>query len=129
MWREQTSGNWPRFYGGSGTDTYIGSHRTANALGTNDYRGADRLREHHHMDLHLFDHRRVSAQLANVDDGRAVERPLAALRDLAAHAHELRVAPRVDAASRPVCAGNRAARRATPTSNGAGPGRRGLTSW
>lgn len=64
------------------------------ALGTTGYRAADRLREHHHLDLHLFDHRRISAQLTHADDDRTTARPLAALRDLAVHAPELRDAAR-----------------------------------
>ncbi|MEU6511518.1 ornithine decarboxylase [Streptomyces sp. NPDC046942] len=65
------------------------------ALGTTGYRAADWLREHHHIDLHLFDHRRISAQLTHADDDRTVDRLLTGLRDLAEHAEELRDAPRV----------------------------------
>ncbi|GGV12806.1 hypothetical protein GCM10010260_59540 [Streptomyces filipinensis] len=69
------------------------------ALGTTGYRAADWLREHHHLDMHLFDHRRLSAQLTHADDEQTAGRLLAALRDLADHADELRDAPRVDVPS------------------------------
>lgn len=46
--------------------------------------------------MHLFDHRRVSAQLTHADDDGTTARLLTALRDLADHADELRDAPRVD---------------------------------
>ncbi|MFF3991522.1 aminotransferase class I/II-fold pyridoxal phosphate-dependent enzyme [Streptomyces sp. NPDC001797] len=65
------------------------------ALGTTGYRAADWLREHHHIDMHLFDHRRISAQLTHADDDRTTARLLTALRDLSGHADELRDAPRV----------------------------------
>ncbi|MFC9960987.1 aminotransferase class I/II-fold pyridoxal phosphate-dependent enzyme [Streptomyces nigra] len=65
------------------------------ALGTTGYRAADWLREHHHIDGHLFDHRRISAQLTHADDEETTGRLLTALRDLADHAPELRDAPRV----------------------------------
>jgi lysine decarboxylase len=64
-------------------------------LGTSGYRAADWLRERHHIDAHLFDHRRVSAQLTHADDERTTGRLLTALRDLADHAPALRDAPRV----------------------------------
>ncbi|MFF7357209.1 aminotransferase class I/II-fold pyridoxal phosphate-dependent enzyme [Streptomyces filipinensis] len=69
------------------------------ALGTTGYRAADWLREHHHLDMHLFDHRRISAQLTHADDEQTTHRLLAALRDLADHADELQDAPRVDVPS------------------------------
>ncbi|MGW5969743.1 aminotransferase class I/II-fold pyridoxal phosphate-dependent enzyme [Streptomyces sp. NPDC055186] len=64
-------------------------------LGTSGYRAADWLRAHHHIDTHLFDHRRVSAQLTHADDERTTARLLTALRDLADHADELRDPPHV----------------------------------
>ncbi|WP_369170893.1 aminotransferase class I/II-fold pyridoxal phosphate-dependent enzyme [Streptomyces sp. R28] len=64
-------------------------------LGTSGYRAADRLRAHHHIDAHLFDHRRISAQLTHADDEETTARLLAALRELADHATELRDAPQV----------------------------------
>jgi arginine/lysine/ornithine decarboxylase len=69
------------------------------ALRTTGYRATDWLREHHHLDLHLFDHRRISAQFTHADDDQSAARLLTALRDLADHAEELRDAPRVDVPS------------------------------
>ncbi|MFI5795071.1 aminotransferase class I/II-fold pyridoxal phosphate-dependent enzyme [Streptomyces sp. NPDC051677] len=69
------------------------------ALGTTGYRAADWLREHHHLDMHLFDHRRISAQLTHADDDRTTARLLTALRDLTDHADALRTAPGVDVPS------------------------------
>lgn len=67
-------------------------------LGTTGYRAADWLRTHHHIDAHLFDHRRISAQLTHADDERTTARLLTALRELADHADraaDLRDAPQV----------------------------------
>ncbi|MBL3664929.1 ornithine decarboxylase [Streptomyces sp. M2CJ-2] len=64
-------------------------------LGTSGYRAADWLRAHHRIDTHLFDHRRVSAQLTHADDEQTTARLLTALRDLADHADELRDPPHV----------------------------------
>uniref|UniRef100_A0AAU2VEQ8 Ornithine decarboxylase n=1 Tax=Streptomyces sp. NBC_00003 TaxID=2903608 RepID=A0AAU2VEQ8_9ACTN len=69
------------------------------ALGTTGYRAADWLREHHRINLHLADHRRISAQLTHADDERTADVLLTALRDLADHAADLRPAPRVDVPS------------------------------
>ncbi|MGW2939449.1 aminotransferase class I/II-fold pyridoxal phosphate-dependent enzyme [Streptomyces sp. NPDC001156] len=63
-------------------------------LGTSGYRAADWLRENHHIDVHLFDHRRISAQLTHADNEQTA-RLLTALRDLADHAADLRNIPRV----------------------------------
>lgn len=60
------------------------------------YDAADWLREHHRIDMHLFDHRRISAQLTHADDSDTTRTLLTALKDLAPHADELRPAPRVD---------------------------------
>ncbi|WP_031078920.1 aminotransferase class I/II-fold pyridoxal phosphate-dependent enzyme [Streptomyces sp. NRRL S-118] len=65
-------------------------------LGTTGYRIADWLREHHAINLHLSDHRRSSAQLTHADDETTAETLVTALRDVAAHAGELRPAPRVE---------------------------------
>ncbi|MFJ6785476.1 aminotransferase class I/II-fold pyridoxal phosphate-dependent enzyme [Streptomyces yangpuensis] len=54
------------------------------------YRAADWLRRHHRINLHLADHRRISAQLTHADDHGTAGRLLAALTDLAAYAGELR---------------------------------------
>ncbi|WP_031483047.1 aminotransferase class I/II-fold pyridoxal phosphate-dependent enzyme [Streptomyces bicolor] len=64
-------------------------------LGTSGYRAGDWLRAHHHIDAHLFDHRRISTQLTHADDERTTARLLTALRELSAHAAELRDAPEV----------------------------------
>ncbi|MFF8609715.1 aminotransferase class I/II-fold pyridoxal phosphate-dependent enzyme [Streptomyces sp. NPDC015346] len=65
-------------------------------LAVSGYDAADWLREHHHIDTHLFDHRRISAQLTHADDHDTTDTLLTALRDLVRHAPELRPAPRVD---------------------------------
>ncbi|MFC4052574.1 aminotransferase class I/II-fold pyridoxal phosphate-dependent enzyme [Actinomadura syzygii] len=54
-------------------------------LGTTGYWAADWLREHHRINLHLADHRRISAQLTFADDEDTVEPLLTALRDLREH--------------------------------------------
>ncbi|MFJ8636291.1 aminotransferase class I/II-fold pyridoxal phosphate-dependent enzyme [Streptomyces sp. NPDC093568] len=64
-------------------------------LGTSGYRAADWLRANHHLDIHLGDHRRIGAQLTHADDEQTCARLLTALRDLAAHADDLRDAPAV----------------------------------
>ncbi|MEU4211766.1 ornithine decarboxylase [Streptomyces sp. NPDC026206] len=64
-------------------------------LGTTGYRAADWLREHHHIDLHLADHRRISAQLTHADDDKSTAALLTALRELADRAAVLRPAPAV----------------------------------
>jgi arginine/lysine/ornithine decarboxylase len=66
------------------------------ALGVAGYSAADWLREHHQINLHLSDHRRISAQLTYADDESSADRLLTALRDLVEHADELRPAPKVD---------------------------------
>ncbi|MFJ5774617.1 aminotransferase class I/II-fold pyridoxal phosphate-dependent enzyme [Streptomyces sp. NPDC093094] len=68
-------------------------------LGTTGYRAADWLRTHHHIDMHLFDHRRISAQLTHADDEQTTTRLLDALDDLARHADRLRDTPRVSVPS------------------------------
>ncbi|MCT4353898.1 aminotransferase class I/II-fold pyridoxal phosphate-dependent enzyme [Streptomyces sp. Je 1-79] len=60
------------------------------------YDAADWLRENHHIDMHLFDHRRLSAQITHADDDDTTDTLLTALKDLASHAPELRPAPRVE---------------------------------
>ncbi|MEV0224904.1 aminotransferase class I/II-fold pyridoxal phosphate-dependent enzyme [Streptomyces sp. NPDC050704] len=58
-------------------------------LGTSGYRAADWLRREHRLDVHLADHRRISAQLTHADSPATTDPLLAALRDLAEHAGEL----------------------------------------
>jgi arginine decarboxylase len=60
------------------------------ALGITGYRTADWLREHHRINLHLADHRRLSAQLTHADDEETVAVLTTAMRDLVAHAGQLR---------------------------------------
>ncbi|MFD0038977.1 aminotransferase class I/II-fold pyridoxal phosphate-dependent enzyme [Streptomyces anulatus] len=69
------------------------------AMDTTGYRAADWLRKHHHIDMHLVDHRRISAQFTHADNKDTAERLLTALRDLARHAHTLRPAPEVQVPS------------------------------
>ncbi|SPT60328.1 aminotransferase class I/II-fold pyridoxal phosphate-dependent enzyme [Actinomadura madurae] len=68
-------------------------------LGVTGYRAADWLREHHRVNLHLADHRRISAQLTFADDKETAGRLLAALRDLHAHIGSLRGGPAVEVPS------------------------------
>ncbi|MFM9370397.1 aminotransferase class I/II-fold pyridoxal phosphate-dependent enzyme [Streptomyces sp. Da 82-17] len=65
-------------------------------LGTTGYRATDWIREHHQVNLHLADHRRLNAQLTHADDEHTARVLLTALRDVAAHADELRPAGRVE---------------------------------
>ncbi|MCP2341590.1 arginine/lysine/ornithine decarboxylase [Actinomadura rupiterrae] len=64
--------------------------------GVTGYRAADWVREHHAVNLHLSDHRRISAQLTFADDEATADALLAALRDLSSSAGTLRGAPAVD---------------------------------
>ncbi|MEV3988639.1 ornithine decarboxylase [Streptomyces sp. NPDC049837] len=90
-----------------GRDDFCGPGRAADldplqvivditALGTTGYRAADWIREHHHINLHLSDHRRSSAQLTHADDERSAHALLDALRDVTEHAEELRPAAEVE---------------------------------
>ncbi|WP_199548890.1 aminotransferase class I/II-fold pyridoxal phosphate-dependent enzyme [Streptomyces sp. N35] len=58
-------------------------------LGLTGYRAADWLRARHHIDVHLADHRCVSAQLTHADDHDTTGRLLTALRDLVHRAPSL----------------------------------------
>ncbi|MEU4345886.1 ornithine decarboxylase [Streptomyces sp. NPDC023838] len=89
-----------------GRDDFCGAGRAADmdplqiiiditALKTTGYRAADWIREHHQINLHLSDHRRISAQLTHADDEDTTAALLAALRDVVAHAADLRPAPHV----------------------------------
>ncbi|MEV4434402.1 aminotransferase class I/II-fold pyridoxal phosphate-dependent enzyme [Streptomyces sp. NPDC049585] len=69
------------------------------ALGTTGYRAADWLREHHHINLHVSDHRRISAQLTHADDEGTAAVLLAALSDLSRNAGELRTSTVVEVPS------------------------------
>ncbi|MEW2253147.1 aminotransferase class I/II-fold pyridoxal phosphate-dependent enzyme [Streptomyces sp. NPDC006975] len=68
-------------------------------LGITGYRAADWLREHREVEMHLVDHRRIGAQITHGDDRETTGVLLAALKDLAATAPELRPAPAVDVPS------------------------------
>lgn len=65
-------------------------------LGVLGYRAADWLRDTHHINMHMSDHRRIIAQLSHADDTYTTWVLLNALRDLAAHACDLRGGPTVD---------------------------------
>ncbi len=67
-----------------------------NEIRVNGYDAADWIREHHHINFHLSDHRRISAQLTHADDETTTARLLTGLRDLVTHAGQLRPAPPVD---------------------------------
>lgn len=84
-----------------GRDDFCGSGRAADmdplqiiidisAWEVTDYRAADWLRDKHRINLHIADHRRISAQLTHADDNDTAEVLLTALTDLAAHAAKLR---------------------------------------
>ncbi|WP_030963667.1 aminotransferase class I/II-fold pyridoxal phosphate-dependent enzyme [Streptomyces sp. NRRL S-378] len=64
--------------------------------GVTGYRAADWLREKHGINLHVADHRRISAQLTHADDSETTDVLLAALTDLAAHTAELRTGQTVE---------------------------------
>ncbi|MBB5937908.1 lysine decarboxylase [Streptomyces zagrosensis] len=63
--------------------------------GTTGYRAAKWLRERHAIDVHLTDHRRISAQFTHADSPETARPLLAALRELSRCADELRDAPQV----------------------------------
>ncbi len=65
------------------------------ALGITGYQVADWVREHHQINLHLSDHRRVSAQLTHADNAETAARLVSALSAVSAHAAELGPAPSV----------------------------------
>lgn len=69
------------------------------ALGISGYTAADWLREHHRINVHVADHRRVSAQLTHADDEATADRLVRALTELAAHAGDLEPAPRIEVPS------------------------------
>ncbi|WP_305886712.1 aminotransferase class I/II-fold pyridoxal phosphate-dependent enzyme [Actinoallomurus rhizosphaericola] len=77
-------------------DEFLGPNRAAErdplqviidiaGLGTTGYRAADWLREHHRVNLHLSDHRRISAQFTYSDDQETARTLVTAIRDLVAH--------------------------------------------
>ncbi|MGW1937711.1 aminotransferase class I/II-fold pyridoxal phosphate-dependent enzyme [Streptomyces goshikiensis] len=60
------------------------------------YRAADWLRRNHRINLHVCDHRRISAQLTHADDEHTVGILLTALEDFAVHASRLSTGQPVD---------------------------------
>ena len=68
-------------------------------LGISGFRAADWLREHRGVDAHLTDHRRIGMQITHGDDRETTGELLAALKDVARAAPELRPSPRVDVPS------------------------------
>jgi arginine/lysine/ornithine decarboxylase len=94
-------------------------------LGTTGYRIADWLREHHRVNLHLADHRRISVQLTHADDKGSADRLLTALCDVPGHARQLGPAPDVEVPDPRICAWSRSCCPVTPTSAGSNrsPGR------
>ncbi|HET6858862.1 MAG TPA: ornithine decarboxylase [Streptomyces sp.] len=69
------------------------------ALGTTGYRAADWLRERRSIDVHLADHRRISAHLTHADSRATITPLIDALRDLVEHTAELTGAPTVEVPS------------------------------
>ncbi|MFJ8109375.1 aminotransferase class I/II-fold pyridoxal phosphate-dependent enzyme [Streptomyces sp. NPDC096132] len=65
-------------------------------LGISGFQAADWLREHRAVDMHLSDHRRIGAQITHGDDSGTAGELLAALKELAHAAPELRPAPRIE---------------------------------
>lgn len=63
------------------------------------YKAADWLRRHHRINLHLADHRRISAQLTHADGDDTADALLTALTDLAAHVPDLRTGQPVEVPS------------------------------
>jgi arginine/lysine/ornithine decarboxylase len=55
-------------------------------LGVSGYQAADWLRAHHRINLHVSDHRRISAQFTHADDAASADRLVGALRDLSRRA-------------------------------------------
>ncbi|MEV0980140.1 ornithine decarboxylase [Streptomyces sp. NPDC049915] len=68
-------------------------------IGVTGYRAADWLREHREVEMHLVDHRRIGAQITHGDDRETTGELLAALKELARIAPDLRDAPEVDVPS------------------------------
>ncbi|WP_326808286.1 ornithine decarboxylase [Streptomyces sp. NBC_01775] len=59
------------------------------------YQAADWMREHHHIDVHISDHRRINTQLTHADDQETAGVLIDAVRELAARAHEFPKAPTI----------------------------------
>nr|CEL15569.1 Arginine decarboxylase; Ornithine decarboxylase; Lysine decarboxylase [Kibdelosporangium sp. MJ126-NF4] len=65
-------------------------------LGVSGYVANEWLRDHHHVDVGLSDHRRFAAQITVADDESTVHRLVTAVRDLVKHAGQLPRTPPVD---------------------------------
>jgi arginine/lysine/ornithine decarboxylase len=65
-------------------------------LGITGYAAADWLRAHHRVNLHVADHRRISAQFTHADDEATAQRLVDSLADLSRHAADLRPAGTVE---------------------------------
>jgi arginine decarboxylase len=65
-------------------------------LGIDGYHAADWLRDQHHIDLHVSDHRRTSAQLSYADDDQTAQTLISALTDLASRAATLPLAAKIE---------------------------------
>src|SRR3954452_10164778 len=63
-------------------------------LGITGYQATDWLRQNHHIDMGLSDHRRIGADISQSDDEDTVRRLTDGLKDLAAHAGEFERTPR-----------------------------------
>ncbi|WP_210505424.1 aminotransferase class I/II-fold pyridoxal phosphate-dependent enzyme [Naasia sp. SYSU D00057] len=64
-------------------------------LGITGYQATDWLRENHHIDMGLSDHRRIGADISQSDDEDTVHRLLEGLKDLAAHAESFERPPQI----------------------------------
>ncbi|WP_445403123.1 aminotransferase class I/II-fold pyridoxal phosphate-dependent enzyme [Streptomyces sp. LE64] len=62
-------------------------------LGITGYQAADWIREHHRVNLHIADHRRITAQLTHADTPATTGALTAALTELAGHAEHLSHGP------------------------------------
>jgi arginine/lysine/ornithine decarboxylase len=87
-------------------------------LGITGYQAADWLREHHHLNLHISDHRRTSAQLTHADDETTTGRLLEALTDLSAQSEALPPTRPIDV---PAAAGLRLEQASSPREAFFGP--------
>ncbi|MGA8115589.1 MAG: ornithine decarboxylase [Actinocatenispora sp.] len=66
------------------------------ALGVSGYRAADWIHTNHNLNLHLADHRRISAQLTFADSDETTAPLLRALADLAPHREEIGAGPTIE---------------------------------
>jgi arginine decarboxylase len=64
--------------------------------GTSGYQGADWIREHRQLDLHVSDHRRMVATMSFADDDHTVQRLITALGDWRQAARDFERPPRIE---------------------------------